>query len=104
MHDEEADRRNERKAEINAGGLDALVVMPPSLELKTKWLVSTIAKAEYLPVMDSNIVGGAGGGDFFVQASFDCIVFLYFLGGGRGRGKSFPVSPWQARACVFTLP
>ncbi|CAN0111503.1 unnamed protein product [Ascophyllum nodosum] len=65
VHDEEADRRNERKAEINAGGLDALVVMPPSLELKTKWLVSTIAKAEYLPVMDSNIVGGAGGGDFF---------------------------------------
>ena len=44
------------------------MVMPPSLELRQKWLVTTVAKAEYLPVMDTTITGGAGGGDFFFQA------------------------------------
>lgn len=49
--------------------MDSLVVMPPAIEIKSKWLVSTVARAEYLPVMDTNVVGGAGGGDFFFQAS-----------------------------------
>lgn len=49
--------------------MDSLVVMPPTIELQSKWLVTTVGKAEYLPVMDTNLVGGAGGGDFFFQAS-----------------------------------
>lgn len=54
-------------AEAAADGIDSLVVMPPALQLKQKWLVTTVAKAEYLPVMDLSVVGGAGGGDFFFQ-------------------------------------
>lgn len=69
VHDEEADRRKEKATEANAGGMDSLVVMPPAIEVQQKWLVSTVAKAEYMPVMDSNFGGGAGGGDFFFQVS-----------------------------------
>lgn len=69
VHDEEADRRREREAEANvAGGMDSLVVMPPAIEVQQKWLVTNVVKAEYLPVMDKNFAGGAGGGDFFFQA------------------------------------
>ncbi|CAB1121421.1 unnamed protein product [Ectocarpus sp. CCAP 1310/34] len=67
VHDEEADRRKEKAAEANAGGMDSLVVMPPAIEVQQKWLVTTVAKAEYMPVMDKNFGGGAGGGDFFFQ-------------------------------------
>ncbi|CAM9799728.1 unnamed protein product, partial [Hapterophycus canaliculatus] len=67
VHDEEADRRKERAAEANAGGMDSLVVMPPAIEVQQKWLVTTIAKAEYLPVMDNSFGAGAGGGDYFFQ-------------------------------------
>ncbi|CBN78812.1 conserved unknown protein [Ectocarpus siliculosus] len=69
VHDEEADRRKEKAAEANAGGMDSLVVMPPAIEVQQKWLVTTVAKAEYMPVMDKNFGGGAGGGDFFFQFS-----------------------------------
>ncbi|CAM9834879.1 unnamed protein product [Laminaria digitata] len=68
VHDPEADRRKERAAEAIAGGMDSLVVMPPAIEIKSKWLVTTVAQADYLPVMDTTVVGGAGGGDFFFQA------------------------------------
>lgn len=47
--------------------MDSLVVMPPAIEVQQKWLVTTVVKAEYLPVMDNNFGGGAGGGDFFFQ-------------------------------------
>lgn len=67
MHNEEEDRRKEREAIDKSGGVDGLVVMPPSVEIKQVWLVTTAVKAEYLPVMDATIIGGAGGGDFFFQ-------------------------------------
>lgn len=67
IHNEAEDRRRERRAEAQAGGVDALVMMPPSLELKQMWLVTTAVKAEYLPVMDATLVGGSGGGDFYLQ-------------------------------------
>lgn len=90
----EADRKAERAAEVAGGGVDSLVVMPPSIELKSKWLVTTIAKAEYLPVMDINVVGGAGGGDFFFQVRY-IYVYIYHIcvqiyisyGGGVIRGQ-----------------
>eukprot|EP00752_Nemacystus_decipiens_P012043 g10677.t1 len=67
VHDEEADRRRERAAEANiAGGMDSLVVMPPTIEVQQKWLVTTVVKAEYLPIMDSKLIGGSSG-DFFFQ-------------------------------------
>lgn len=64
-HDEEADRRKEREQAVAAGGVDNLVVMPRALELRQKWLVTNVAKAEYLPIMDSGLV--ARGGDFFFE-------------------------------------
>lgn len=61
--------------------MDSLVVMPPAIEVQQKWLVTTVVKAEYLPVMDSNFGGGAGGGDFFFQVRASWC--LSFLGSGR---------------------
>ncbi len=79
VHDEEADRRKERAAEAQAGGVDSLVVMPPAIEVQQKWLVTTVAKAEYLPVMDQSLTGGAGGGDYFFQVRLMLLIFCAFL-------------------------
>lgn len=64
VHDEQEDRRKEREAEANSGGIDGLVMVPPSVKTKTQWLVTTVWKADYLPVMDTGPIGRAGG-DFF---------------------------------------
>lgn len=73
IHSEADDRRREKQALLDAGGVDALVVMPPAIEIKRKWLVTTVTKAEYMPVMDHNLLGGAAGGDFFFEAWVACV-------------------------------
>lgn len=71
MHDEAEDRRKEREAEAKSGGIDGLVMIPPSVHTRTQWLVTTAWKAEYLPIMDTGPLVRQGG-DFFttVRAGF----------------------------------
>ncbi len=59
--------------------MDSLVVMPPAIEVQKKWLVTKVAKAEYLPVMDKSLTGGAGGGDYFFQVRLMVLIFCAFL-------------------------
>lgn len=80
MHDEQEDRRKEREAEAKAGGIDGLVMVPPSVTTKIQWLVTTVWKAEYLPVMDTGPIGRHGG-DFYaavrgVPAVLEDVVFM----------------------------
>lgn len=69
MHDEEEDRRKEREAEAKSGGIDGLVMVPPSVKTKTQWLVTTVWKAEYLPIMDTGPLGRQGG-DFYTTVRY----------------------------------
>lgn len=66
VHDEAEDRRKEREAEAKSGGIDGLVMIPPSVHTKTQWLVTTVWRAEYLPVMDTGPIL-THGGDFFTM-------------------------------------
>lgn len=66
VHDEEEERRKEREAEAKSGGIDGMVMVPPSVKTKTQWLVTTVWKAEYLPVMDTGPLGRPGG-DFYTK-------------------------------------
>lgn len=68
VHNDEEDRRKERQAENETGGVDGMdgmvVMIPPNIKTRTQWLVTTIVKAEYLPVMDARNLQRKGG-DFF---------------------------------------
>ena len=66
VHDEAEDRRKEREAEAKSGGIDGLVMVPPSVVTRTQWLVTTVWRAEYLPVMDSGPLL-THGGDFYTM-------------------------------------
>ena len=66
MHDEREDRRKEREAEAKSGGLEGMVMIPPSVTSRTQWLVTTVWRAEYLPVMDTGPIGRHGG-DFYTM-------------------------------------
>lgn len=66
MHDEQEDRRKEREAEAKSGGIDGLVLIPPSVSVRTQWLVTTVWRAEYLPVMDTGPLL-THGGDFYTM-------------------------------------
>ncbi|CAM9701229.1 unnamed protein product, partial [Scytosiphon promiscuus] len=68
IHDEAEDRRKEREAEAKSGGIDGLVMIPPSVSTKTQWLVTTVWRAEYLPVMDTGPIL-THGGDFFTMVT-----------------------------------
>jgi len=50
VHDEESDKKEEAEREAREGVTD--VMMPPSIERETLYLVTTVYRAEYLPVMD----------------------------------------------------
>jgi hypothetical protein len=66
IHDEDEDIKKEQAEE--AGNLAGLVLMPPTIKKETVWLVTTVHRAEYLPIMDG---GGllAGSVDAFYQVS-----------------------------------
>lgn len=66
VHDEAEDRRKEREAEAKSGGIDGLVMVPPSVTTRTQWLVTTVWRAEYLPVMDTGPLL-THGGDFYTM-------------------------------------
>eukprot|EP00752_Nemacystus_decipiens_P012046 g10680.t1 len=68
VHDEAEDRRKEREAEAKSGGIDGLVMVPPSVTTRTQWLVTTVWRAEYLPVMDSGPLL-THGGDFYTMVT-----------------------------------
>ena len=70
VHDEEAERRAE---EAKAGDEDVGdVIMPPTLAVSQSYVVASIYRAEYLPLMDKDLnpFSSAGGVDAFVTASF----------------------------------
>lgn len=69
VHDEREERRKEREAEAKSGGLDGMVMIPPSVTSRTQWLVTTVWRAEYLPVMDTGPIGRHGG-DFYTMVGF----------------------------------
>jgi hypothetical protein len=68
--------RKERAAMMRSGGdITSMVLMPPSIKKEWKFIVTTIYRAEYLPVMDQNAlqVGALGirdGTDAFCQIEF----------------------------------
>jgi hypothetical protein len=76
IHDEEEEMRKEREAMMRSGGdISSLVLMPPSIKKEWKFIVTTIYRAEYLPVMDQNAVqvgalGIRNGTDAFCQVEF----------------------------------
>lgn len=76
IHDEEEEMRKEREAMMKSGGdISSMVLMPPSIKKEWKFIVTTIYRAEYLPVMDQNAVqvgalGLRNGTDAFCQVEF----------------------------------
>eukprot|EP00604_Paraphysomonas_vestita_P002816 CAMPEP_0174818892 /NCGR_PEP_ID=MMETSP1107-20130205/1828_1 /TAXON_ID=36770 /ORGANISM="Paraphysomonas vestita, Strain GFlagA" /LENGTH=1810 /DNA_ID=CAMNT_0016031457 /DNA_START=453 /DNA_END=5885 /DNA_ORIENTATION=- len=76
VHDEEEEMKKEREAMAKSGGQDisSQVMMPPSIRKEWKYIVTTIYRAEYLPVMDQNIrqIGSLiqNGTDAYCQVEF----------------------------------
>ncbi|KAJ8599899.1 hypothetical protein CTAYLR_002819 [Chrysophaeum taylorii] len=72
IHDEAEDREREKQEDMRAdGGISGMVVMPPALRREVKWLVTTVWRAEYLPIMDVGIRGISDNKiDAFVQVDF----------------------------------
>lgn len=69
IHDEEEEMRKEKEMEkTNAGDMSSLCLMPPSIKKEWKYLVCTVYRAEYLPVMDLAL--GIKKTDAFVQLEF----------------------------------
>uniref|UniRef100_A0A7S3JR17 C2 domain-containing protein n=1 Tax=Aureoumbra lagunensis TaxID=44058 RepID=A0A7S3JR17_9STRA len=72
VHDESEARQKEKKEDMRAdGGISGMVIMPPAMKREIKWLVTTIWRAEYLPIMDAAVGNIMQGGiDAFVQMEF----------------------------------
>lgn len=73
VHDEEEDMKKEREAMLKSGGdIGSMVVMPPTIKKEWKYLVTTVYRAEYLPVMDQSVaqVLTKNGTDAFFQVEF----------------------------------
>lgn len=70
IHDEREDREREKKEDLSAaGGISGMVILPPALKREIKWLVTSVWRAEYLPVMDKSLIGD-GKIDAFAQVEF----------------------------------
>mmetsp|Transcript_15392 Transcript_15392/g.31719 ORF Transcript_15392/g.31719 Transcript_15392/m.31719 type:complete len:1960 (+) Transcript_15392:197-6076(+) len=76
VHDEESDKKLEKEREEKEGIKAAI---PPSIKRENVYLVTTIHRAEYLPVMDSSNLISNGGIDAFFQCE---------LGTARQRTKT----------------
>ena len=63
IHSEEDEKKDSKGDDVSA-----MCLMPPSIKKEWKWLVTTIYRAEYLPVMDQAV--GKKGTDAFVQVNF----------------------------------
>lgn len=76
VHDEDAEKREEMKAEAAAGGdIGSLVMEPPNVRKEWVYFVATIYKCEALTVMDGAVKGlgvtvAKAGTDAFIGASF----------------------------------
>ena len=75
IHDEEEELRKEREALLKGSGdITSIVLMPPSIKKEWKYIVTSIYRAEYLPVMDQNAVQIGSlvenGTDAFCQIEF----------------------------------
>lgn len=73
IHDEEEEARKEREAMAKSGNdLGSMIIMPPTIKKEWKFLVTTVYRAEYLPVMDLSAISAlsASGTDAFVSVSF----------------------------------
>lgn len=80
-HDPQEDRRKEKAAENQSGGVDGVMVMiPPNVKTRTQWLVTTIVKAEYLPIMDDSLLMRKGG-DFYTMVGRRKRLALFIVSG-----------------------
>ena len=63
--------QKEQAALEESKGIDALLLMPPSIEREVHFLVATIYRAEQLPSMDDAVMGiGKAGIDAYVRINF----------------------------------
>ena len=84
VHDEEEEMRKEREAMAKGGGdVGSMVIMPPTIKKEWKYIVTSIYRAEYLPVMDQQAVQIGG----LLQNGTDAYVQVQFAGGKPQKTK-----------------
>ncbi|GMI00136.1 hypothetical protein TrVE_jg577 [Triparma verrucosa] len=99
-HDEEDDKAREKKREEEEG---IKASIPPTVKRKTVWLVTTIFRAEYLPVMDSGAFTTAGIDAFF---QVDCGTAMKRTRKNKCLGERASLNPiWNSELWIpVTLP
>eukprot|EP00602_Paraphysomonas_sp_CaronLab_P003319 CAMPEP_0185019240 /NCGR_PEP_ID=MMETSP1103-20130426/1865_1 /TAXON_ID=36769 /ORGANISM="Paraphysomonas bandaiensis, Strain Caron Lab Isolate" /LENGTH=1852 /DNA_ID=CAMNT_0027549443 /DNA_START=18 /DNA_END=5573 /DNA_ORIENTATION=+ len=84
VHDEEEEARKEREAMAkNGADIGAMVIMPPTIKKEWKYVVTSIYRAEYLPVMDQQPPGLG----MVVQNGTDAFCQVEFAGGKPQKTK-----------------
>ena len=76
IHDEDEDEQKEKEQDAtNGGDISGLVLMPPTIKREWRYIVVSVYRAEYLPVMDRKVGTGPlvmsdSGIDAFFQVEF----------------------------------